>query len=133
MAARRAARRIVVLLVAAALLAAGCGGDDNGEATDTTPVAEGTTLQLAADPGGALAFDETSLDAPAGSITIALTNDSSVPHNGAVETGDVDEESDTVTGEPTSLTVDLESGAYTFYCSVPGHRDAGMEGTLTVS
>jgi plastocyanin len=128
-----AARRVVVPLVAAALLAAGCGGDDNGEATDTTPVAEGTTLQLVADPGGALAFDETSLDAPAGSITIELTNDSSVPHNVAVENGDVDEESDTVTGEPTSLTVDLESGAYTFYCSVPGHRDAGMEGTLNVS
>ena len=127
------AGRTVLPLIAAALLAAGCGGDDNGEATDTTPVAEGTTLQLAADPGGALAFDKTSLDAPAGTVTIELTNDSSVPHNVEIEGNGVEEESDTVTGETTSLTVDLESGTYDFYCNVPGHRDAGMEGTLNVS
>ena len=120
-------------LVAAALLAAGCGGDDNGEATDTTPVAEGTTLQLAADPGGALAFDKTSLDAPAGTVTIELTNDSSVPHNVEIEGNGVEEESDTVTGDTTSVTVDLESGTYDFYCNVPGHREGGMEGTLNVS
>ncbi len=122
---------MLVLLVAVALLAAGCGGDgdENGEATTQ---AEGTTLQLAADPNGQLAFDKTSLDAPAGTVTIDLTNDSSVPHNVEVEGNGVEETSDTVTGESTSLTVDLEPGTYDFYCAVPGHREAGMEGTLTV-
>jgi plastocyanin len=126
------ARALALALVAVALLAAGCGGDgdENGEATTQ---AEGTTLQLAADPGGALAFDKDTLDAPAGPVTIELTNDSSVAHNVEVEGNGVEEESDTITGDTTSLTVDLESGTYEFYCAVPGHREAGMEGTLNVS
>lgn len=127
------ARALALALVAVALLAAGCGGDDNGNGEATTTSAEGTTLQLAADPGGALAFDKTTLDASAGTVTIELTNDSSVPHNVEVEGNGVEEESDTVTGESTSLTVDLEPGTYEFYCAVPGHREAGMEGTLTIS
>jgi plastocyanin len=120
-------------LLVAALLAAGCGGDDNGGTTDTATVAEGTTLQLAADPSGALAFDKTTLDASAGTVTIELTNDSSVAHNVEVEGNGVEEKSDTITGATTSLTVDLEPGTYEFYCAVPGHREAGMEGTLNVS
>ena len=124
---------MVLPLAAAAVLAAGCGGDDNGNSEATPTTAEGTTLQLAADPGGALSFDKTSLEAPAGSVTIELTNDSSVPHNVEVEGNGVEEESDTVSGESTSLTVDLQPGTYDFYCAVPGHREAGMEGTLTVS
>ena len=128
----RISRFIALPLVAIALLAAGCGGDgdENGEATPTS--AEGTTLQLAADPGGALAFDKDTLEAPAGSVTIDLTNDSSVPHNVEVEGNGVEEESDTVTGESTSLTVDLEAGTYDFYCAVPGHREAGMHGKVIV-
>ncbi len=127
---------VVLSLLAAALLAAGCGGDDNGSTTateDTTATGEATTLQLAADPNGALSFDTTSLEAPAGTVTVELTNESSTPHNVEVEGNGVEEESDTITGSTTTLTVDLEPGAYEFYCAVPGHKDAGMEGTLTVS
>jgi plastocyanin len=120
-------------LIAAVLLAGGCGGDDNGGATEATTQGEATTLPLAADPSGALAFDTTTLEAPAGTVTIELTNDSSVPHNVEVEGGGVEAQSDTVTGASTSVTADLEAGTYTFYCSVPGHREAGMEGTLNVS
>jgi plastocyanin len=121
-------------LVALALFTGGCGGNGDEAQPPTTETAPGeeTTLQLAADPGGALSFDKDTLEAPAGTITIELANESSLPHNVAVEDGGVDEESETVTGESTSLTVELQSGTYTFYCSVPGHREGGMEGTLTV-
>lgn len=131
-------------VAAAVLLAAGCGGGGN-EGTTTAPApAEtgapaqtgaggGTTLELATDPGGGLEFDKTALEAPAGKISIVLTNESSVPHNVSIEGNGVDVEGETFSGGERTLTVTLEPGTYTFYCSVPGHRQAGMEGTLTVS
>ena len=138
-------RRILMLTLAVVALSfavAACGGDDD-EAEE--PAAEettgettggggggGTTLELAADPGGALAFDQTELTAPAGEITIHLTNEAQIPHNVEVEGNGVEEVSETVTGGDTSLTLTLEPGEYVFYCAVPGHREGGMEGTLTV-
>ena len=128
--ARRALTTVLMLLLLVLGLSA-CGGGDGDE--DGEPAGEGTTLELAADPGGGFSFDKKTLEAPAGTITIHLTNDASVPHDVAVEGNGVDEKSETVTNGDTSLTVDLEPGEYTFYCDVPGHRAGGMEGTLTVS
>ena len=131
-------RRMLLLMLAVAALAlavAACGGDDDEEAEepaateDTGGGGGGTTIELAADPGGALAFDQTELTAPAGDITIHLTNDAQIPHNVEVEGAGV---SETVTGADTSLDVTLEPGEYVFFCAVPGHREGGMEGTLTV-
>jgi plastocyanin len=131
-------RRMLLLMLAVAALAlavTACGGDDDEEAEepaateDTGGGGGGTTIELAADPGGALAFDQTELTAPAGDITIHLTNDAQIPHNVEVEGAGV---SDTVTGADTSLDVTLEPGEYVFFCAVPGHREGGMEGTLTV-
>jgi plastocyanin len=137
----------VSAIAALGLVAAGCGGGDENEAAPPAPPAEtppaetggggeaaGTTLELAADPSGALAFDKTSLEAPAGEVSIVLTNDSSVPHNVSIEDGGVEVEGETFSGGGTRTTsATLEPGTYTFYCSVPGHADAGMTGTLTVS
>jgi plastocyanin len=127
---RRALTTVLALpLIVLGLSACGGGGgDENGG-----PAAGGTTLELAADPGGSFSFDKETLEAPAGTITIHLTNEASVPHNVGVEGNGVDEKTETVTNGDISLTVELEPGEYTFYCDVPGHREGGMEGTLTVS
>jgi plastocyanin len=97
------------------------------------PRRNGVALTLAADPGGDLAFGQTSLEAAAGTVTITFTNESGVPHNVAIEGNGVDEVSETIMEGSTELTVDLEPGEYTFYCGVGGHRAGGMEGTLTVT
>jgi plastocyanin len=132
---------LVLLVALVALVAAGCGGGDDESSSTTDTAADtsggaggGAALELAADPGGAPKFDPATLEASAGSVVIDFTNDSSNPHNVTIEgNGIEDVASDTVTGDSTSVTADLEPGTYTFYCSVAGHRDAGMEGTLTVN
>jgi plastocyanin len=133
----------LIVLSALALGLAACGGGGNEAATTgggaTTTGGggggggAGETLQLAADPSGALKFDKTSLEATAGNVTIDFTNDSSLPHDVKLQGPGVDGEgTDTITGSSTSVTLDLQPGEYTFYCSVDGHRAAGMEGKLVV-
>lgn len=114
--------------------AAGCGGDGGEEAAPATTAAaaEATTLELAADPGGALAFDAAELEAPAGEVALVLVNDSPLPHDVSIEGNGVAVAGETFTGGTRTTVATLEPGTYTFYCSVPGHREGGMEGTLTV-
>ncbi|MGH3039183.1 MAG: cupredoxin domain-containing protein [Gaiellaceae bacterium] len=138
-------RRLLLLLVTVLALALGvaaCGGDDDDDAAEE-PTAEDTTtgedtgggggggaLTLTADPGGATSFDQTELTAPAGDLTIELVNESTNPHNVEIE-GEAGP-SETITEGSTELMASLEAGEYTFFCAVPGHREGGMEGTLTV-
>ncbi len=98
------------------------------------PASTRTTVDVAADPGGQLAFTQTELTTAAGKVTFRLTNESPVPHNIAVEGDGVQSDvSDTIQdGGTAEITVDLPAGTYTYYCNVPGHRQAGMEGTITV-
>jgi plastocyanin len=136
---------LALLLSAGVLLAAGCGDDEDeggGGGAQSTPEATeeatqessggGEGLTLTADPGGSISWEPSELSAPAGSVTITLVNESSTPHAVEVEGMGVEEESETVTGGETQLTVDLEAGEYVFYCPVGQHRQNGMEGTLTV-
>jgi plastocyanin len=91
-----------------------------------------TTLKLAASPTE-LAFNTTSLSAKAGKVTIDFTNPSALEHNVAIEEGSKKlAESETIASGKTSVSVELEPGSYTFLCTIPGHAEAGMEGTLTV-
>jgi plastocyanin len=92
-----------------------------------------TNLQLAADSSGQLKFDKTTLNAKAGNVTITMDNPSAVPHAIAVEGSGIDKKGQTVqmNGKST-VTASLKPGKYTFYCPVDGHRQAGMQGTLTV-
>jgi plastocyanin len=93
-----------------------------------------TTLKLAANPAGQLAYDTKQLSAKAGKVTIDMTNMSPVEHDVAVAQGTtVVGQTPVFTGGSKAVTLNLKPGKYTFYCTVPGHRQAGMEGTLTVS
>jgi uncharacterized cupredoxin-like copper-binding protein len=151
----RAAHFMATAVAVVGLAFAACGDDDDnggssapggggryGSANTTeqeetqTEAGGGTTLRLSADPGGALKFDKSSLTANAGEVTIALTNPSSAtaPHAVEIEGQGVEEESDTIQpGESANVTAQLEPGTYEFYCPVGNHKDAGMEGTLTVN
>jgi uncharacterized cupredoxin-like copper-binding protein len=93
------------------------------------------TLQLAANPTGQLSFDKTTLAAKAGTVRIVLSNPAPVPHNVSLEgPGGVNQQGKTVPkGGSSQVSAQLKPGKYTFFCSVPGHRQAGMQGTLTVS
>ncbi len=95
--------------------------------------AEGGKLAIPADPTGALAYEFGSAESAAGSVEIDSENKSSIDHNIAVEGSGLDEKGPVVkNGGVSKVTADLKPGTYTFYCSVPGHREGGMEGKLTV-
>jgi plastocyanin len=101
----------------------------------SSPAASATTkLKLAANPAGQLAYDTKQLSAKAGTVTIEMTNMSPIEHDVAVAEGSkVLGQTPVFAGGSKAVTVKLKPGTYTFFCTVPGHRQAGMEGTLTVS
>ena len=119
-------------------------GAPAGEAQTTTTPAATTTTTAAAQGGeqtvkvsspadGSLVFEPETLTAKAGSVTIEYDNPSPVDHSVAIGGGsETLAESEIVTQATTSATAELDAGEYVFYCTVPGHRESGMEGTLTV-
>jgi plastocyanin len=94
----------------------------------------GATLSFEADPEGALAYTTTEATAKAGKVTVEFDNPQSLTHDVAIEDSSGKEVGATelIADASDSTTVNLKPGTYTFFCSVPGHREAGMEGTLTV-
>jgi plastocyanin len=93
-----------------------------------------TSLKLAAARNGTLAYDTKQLAAKAGKVSIAFSNSSPIEHNVTLAEGTrVLGATRTFIGGSQTLKLTLAAGTYTFYCSVPGHRQAGMEGTLSVS
>jgi plastocyanin len=93
----------------------------------------GGTLQLAADPA-AIAYDKAELSSAAGKVTIDFTNPAPLEHDVAIEDegGKEIAGSELIAEGKTSVSTELAAGTYTFFCTVPGHREAGMEGKLTV-
>ena len=99
-----------------------------------TPAQQGASqLKLSADPTGNLKFSNSALSAKHGPIRITLTNPSPVSHNITVQTPQGAKGGPTVgKGGTSTVSLNLPAGKYVYYCSVPGHRQAGMQGTLTV-
>ncbi len=134
---RRSAALCVALgSIALAVTACGSSGSTTTTAGTTTqsPATQqsGTTLHVATD-ANALAFVPTTLTAPAGKVTLVLTDDSAIQHSIAIKaTSDVPGQI-VNQGETSTTTATLAPGTYQYYCTVPGHAAAGMVGTLTVT
>jgi plastocyanin len=121
---------------------AAAGGKDTGPVADAIKTASSSkpaveqdgTLEIDADPTGQLAYTASKATATAGPITIKMGNKSTVQHDIAITGGGVSGKGPVVGQDGTSefKLADLPAGTYTYYCTLPGHRAAGMEGTLTV-
>jgi plastocyanin len=137
----RVVRILAVVAIAATFgLAAGCGGDDDDD--DDTAAPEATTTEEEAAGGGGggastvgmteYAFDPSDLTASQGD-TITATNDGELPHNYTIEAnGDEVTSGDVDPGSSGELTVDVDPGDYDVICTIPGHAEQGMTGTITV-
>ena len=148
---------LALALVVASLALAACGGSDDSSSSSaetqsqsgggaetgggsTGPEAEGGTagsasaVDISAVEGSDLAYDQKSVDAKAGKVTVNFINPQAIPHDVYVEdaSGEDVGETELISEGSTSAKVDLKPGTYTFFCSVPGHREAGMEGTINV-
>jgi plastocyanin len=153
----RRTQLIPLLALAFGLIAlAGCGGSSSTSSSASTPLSTPSTtastastatqsssasttapsgaLNLAANPEGQLKYNTKSLTASAGKVSIDFANMSPLAHNVTVESsaGKILGATPTFQNASKTLTLDLKPGTYKFFCSVPGHRMAGMEGTLTV-
>ena len=123
----------------------GSGGDERRRSSTGNPPSGGTepgarrspgpsTLAVAADPNGELAYDKKRLDGRAGKVTIGFTNQSPVSHDVTIEKdGRKLAATPVISTSKTAVSAQLQPGSYTFYCSVDGHRQAGMTGTLRIS
>jgi mono/diheme cytochrome c family protein/plastocyanin len=116
---------------------AGEPGDDRGRLAaigrpqNTKPIpAEGGVLTMPADESGATRFASTNATAEAGSLEIVMPNPSGSPHNIALAGGEAGQ----VVGQggESRIEVNLKPGEYEYLCTVPGHADGGMKGTLKV-
>jgi plastocyanin len=76
-------------------------------------------------------FDPSTLTIPANTdVTVSLPNNGVSLHNFSID--ELNISVDVQPGQTGSVTINAPAGTYQFYCNVPGHKEAGMVGTLTV-
>lgn len=142
-------KKAATIFAAGALAAFGvaaCGSSSNNNdttAASTTPAgtsstaapATGSTVDITAAADGSLKFDQSNLTAKAGTATVSFDNPATLSHDVVLQDSSGAEvgRTDLIAQSNASFTSDLKPGTYTFFCSVPGHRQGGMEGTITVN
>lgn len=111
-------------------------GAESGKPAEAEGKSAGSASSVAfeADPNGDLAYTTTSATAKAGEVTVDFTNPQALTHDVAIEdsSGKTVGQTELIAEGSDSTEVELKPGTYHFFCTVPGHREAGMEGTLTV-
>jgi plastocyanin len=115
---------------------ASAGGNQQEPQTGTGAEIPAELLKVSSPADGGLVFEPNGLEAQPGNLTIDYDNPSPVPHSIAVATanGNVLGETQPGTENVQKLEIpDITPGEYIFYCTVPGHREGGMEGDLTVT
>jgi len=116
----------------AATPVAGGEGDDE---TDATPVADTGGGDAAAAQEVALvdiAFEPPELTIAANTdVTINLVNSGVLPHSFDIDALGINS-GEIAAGQSGTVTINAAPGTYEYYCIVPGHKEAGMVGTLTV-
>lgn len=142
---KKVAALLLVLIAATALAACGGSDDDTSSApAETAPAETGAgggdegggaqSLSFEAAEGTELAYTSDSAEAEAGKVEVEFTNPQSIGHDVAIEDANGNEvaKTEVVSDGKATASADLKPGSYTFFCTIPGHREAGMEGTLTV-
>lgn len=147
---------VALAMAIAALGLVACGGDDDTTSGGAETQAESTTesggetsgggeaeggsagsatvVDFETPEGSELAYTTKEASAKAGADTINFTNVQSIPHDVAIEDegGETVAQTEVISEGSDSTKANLKAGTYTFFCTIPGHREAGMEGTLTV-
>lgn len=151
---KKAAFALVLVLAALGLAACGSSSSSSGSETTATEQSEGaaesgsasggkaegkstgsaSTIDFEADPNGGLAYTSAKMTAKAGKVTVDFTNPQPLMHDVAIEdsSGETVAQTNTVAEGSDSTSAELKPGTYHYYCTVPGHREAGMEGVLVV-
>jgi plastocyanin len=136
---KKATALLVLVLASVALVACGSSDDDSTGASTSETTTEssggpaGGALEIAAAESG-LAYASDTASSEGGKVDLVFNNPQPLAHDVAIEDsgGKTIGQTEIVTEGTDSTTVALKPGAYKYYCTVPGHREAGMEGTLTV-
>lgn len=87
-------------------------------------------LSISADPNGQLLYVESTATGTPGPVSLQMPNKSGVPHNIVIEDGGI--ATPILTNGISKASGTLKAGKFVYYCAVPGHREAGMVGKLTV-
>jgi plastocyanin len=147
---KKLAALLVLVLASVALVACGSSNSSSSPTTTSEATSEsnagggeseageagggGSVVNLEADPGGQLAYTTDEATAKAGKVSIDFKNPQALGHDVAIEdsSGKTVGQTEVIESGATTTSVNLKPGTYTYYCTIPGHREAGMEGTLVV-